>query len=249
MKKKRTAPPPPVLPPAQASPVVPLSLPERVELTKDILYIVAIAAAGVWALTTFWYQSVYLPARERPLLTYVATTRVMGEKDGRLAIAVEVTVKNDGKVAQEFWGTVISAHGVWVPVEATDGGWSEAEASPTAFRGSRGYRATVDPKPIAIEADIVSMRGRRLIVSSHAESMIATFTFFVTRADYDAVQVEVDLLQAIAVGQPQPDWFALKNEPTGDVSIEATAACKADTGCGTSYFHTNVSRLQSLWDR
>jgi hypothetical protein len=227
-------------------PAPPMTLAARVELTKDILYIIAIAAAGVWALTTFWYQAVYLPNRERPLLTYAATTKVLGEKDGKVAIMVEAVIKNDGKVPQEFWGTLVTAHGLQVEArEDADGGWSEAETSPTSLRAARGYRTVVDPHPLVVEADVVSMPGRRLIVSSHAESTLITMTFFVERQRFDAVVVKVDLLQSIAAGQPQADWFRIEQDAGGDVSIQSTSACTPEVGC--RFFHTKFDRVQSLW--
>jgi hypothetical protein len=234
--------PAPASPPSQ----LPMTLAERVELIKDILYIMAIAAAGVWALTTFWYQAVYLPARERPLITYAATTKMLGEKDGMVAIAVEVVIKNDGKVPQEFWGTLVIARGMRLETDETaDGGWSEEETSPTSRRASRGYRTVVEPQPIALEADVVSMPGRRLIVSSQAEATLATMTVFVERERYDAVLVEVDLLQSVAPGQPKAEWFRIGHDAAGDLAIQATDTCTPEVGC--RYFHTKFNRVQSLW--
>jgi hypothetical protein len=233
-------------PPSPPPPAAPMTLAARVELIKDILYIIAIAAAGVWALTTFWYQAVYLPNREAPLNTYTATTRVLGEKDGKLAIAVEAVIKNDGKVPQEFWGTVVTARGVRVVAEQNaDGGWSEAETSPTLLRASRGYRTVVDPRPLMAEADVISMPGRRLIVSSQAEATLIAMTFFVERERFDAVLIEVDLLQSSAAGQPKPEWFRIEERASGEVAIEATDRCKQEVGC--RHFHTKVNRVQSLW--
>jgi hypothetical protein len=223
-----------------------LTVVDRVRIARDIFTIVAFSVAGVWAATTFWYHSSYVPAHERPIVTTKLTFSIVGEKDGKVAINAHLALKNDGKATQNIWGLTFHAFSQKVAfAPLNDGGWSQREETATGLEGYRDFRE--EPALlIASSVDVMTKPGRRNAILPQAEIHF-DFFFYADRATADAVVVAFDVLQPTTDIPAKPEWFTLQHDGDKPVAIVATDACKAAPACDTR--RTNASKQLSLWKR
>jgi hypothetical protein len=87
---------------------------EVVQRTRDIIEIVAIVLAGVWAIYTFVYQNRIQPASAPPEITVNAQLQRVGAQKGLLAIRVITHFKNVGSVTAHFLGYAVTVYGTTV---------------------------------------------------------------------------------------------------------------------------------------
>lgn len=69
-----------------------------VALARDIIEIVAILAAGAWAIYTFVYEQRILPANQPPSLLLTGSLQRIGERGGMVQMAYRATLRNTGHV-------------------------------------------------------------------------------------------------------------------------------------------------------
>lgn len=67
-----------------------------VALTRDIIEIVAILAAGAWAIYTFVYQQRIVPANEPPSVLFTGSLQRMAERNGMVQMEYHATLRNTG---------------------------------------------------------------------------------------------------------------------------------------------------------
>jgi len=120
MSKQATRPvpaprPTPALEPTAAPPPEPETLPARRRLPeelrairmtflKDAFQVIAFSVAGVWALASFWYQSVYLPRHEEPIVSQTLELQKMGERDDVVMVRARLKLHNSGKGTRYIGG-------------------------------------------------------------------------------------------------------------------------------------------------
>lgn len=63
---------------------------------RDIVEIVAIVAAGVWALYVFVYEQRIKPASEPPAILLTGSMQKVGQHNGLVQISYSATVRNIG---------------------------------------------------------------------------------------------------------------------------------------------------------
>lgn len=224
-----------------------LSLLDRSRIMRDVVTVLAISIAGVWALVTFWYNSSYLPKHEKPLVTSTMTLSVMGEKDGKVAVNAHLVLRNEGKAKRETWGLTFHAIGSKVSFGgAPDGGpRTVLEPNDATYAMARDYAKT-DEVLLASNVDLMLQPGRSNAILPHAE-LAFDFDFYADRAAVDEVEVMVAVIYPDSEVSPKEDWF--KVDKTGKlVAIRPTPACMADPACKQTV-STVFSRTLSLWKR
>jgi hypothetical protein len=96
------------------------SLRHRVTATiRDIVEIVAIVAAGVWAIYTFIYVEHIKPAGETPRILVTGTLEREGERDGLVALRYNATIRNAGETPIYLLGTAFSGNGLRFTTNST----------------------------------------------------------------------------------------------------------------------------------
>ena len=86
---------------------------------RDIVEIVAIVAAGIWAFYTFVYENQIKPASSKPEMQIESSLTRIGERNGLIAVRSQLSVKNVGLtetwvygLAESVVGTTVRARGV-----------------------------------------------------------------------------------------------------------------------------------------
>jgi hypothetical protein len=68
---------------------------------RDVVEILAIVAAGVWAFYTFVYENQIKPANSQPVAQVESSLTRLGEKNGLIAVQSHLEIKNVGQA--EIW--------------------------------------------------------------------------------------------------------------------------------------------------
>jgi hypothetical protein len=219
---------------------------ERVRVAKDIFTVGAFLVAGIWAVSTFYYQSIYVPAHEQLRVTPKMTLTVVGEKDNRLAVSAHLELKNESGAERKVWATSFYAFGQKVTLTPSSDRWQEKHATATSFEGSRDF-AIGDERLLASEIDLMTQPGRNNPIQAHAE-FHRDFFFYVDKGAIDTVRVWVDVMYSNdPYTSPKAEWFTVKEgQREGMPGIESTPACKADGKCEPNW-HIQFGRQLSLW--
>jgi hypothetical protein len=120
----------------------------RLTIARDVVEIVAIVAAGVWAFYTFVYENQIKPAQSQADVQVEASLERLGERKGLLAVDSRVTIHNVGiadvwiyGVAETVTGTTVSVRKRDVTTAAPSGGdlLTEPGWSPSAPSAVYGF--------------------------------------------------------------------------------------------------------------
>jgi hypothetical protein len=82
-----------------------------IETTRDVVEIVAITLAGLWALYIFVYENRIKPAIAPPELSVSAQMERVGAHDGFAVVRVQTHIKNVGTVPAQFLGFSVTILG------------------------------------------------------------------------------------------------------------------------------------------
>src|SRR5579872_6317249 len=77
----------------------------------DIIEIVAIVAAGIWAFYIFIYENRILPAQAPPAATFAATLEKVSERNGLIGVRLVTKIRNIGTVTDNFLGLAVYVAG------------------------------------------------------------------------------------------------------------------------------------------
>jgi len=80
-----------------------------IRITRDVVEIVAIIAAGLWAFYVFAYENRIKPSFANPQVEFNATMSRVGERNGFVAIRLDSEIRNVGQVRAHLIG-----YGMWV---------------------------------------------------------------------------------------------------------------------------------------
>ncbi|MFY9719231.1 MAG: hypothetical protein WAK16_06245 [Candidatus Cybelea sp.] len=86
---------------------------------RDVVEIVAIVAAGLWALYVFAYEQRLKPASEPPSLRLTGSLYKLGTHNGLVQLAIKATISNNGSTDATLIATGFTADGVrYAPTSA-----------------------------------------------------------------------------------------------------------------------------------
>ncbi|MGQ0505326.1 MAG: hypothetical protein ACT4TC_08395 [Myxococcaceae bacterium] len=228
-------------PPPESRP--PLPLRERLSMTKDILLIAATTLAGIWAMGTSYYQSIYVPAHEPALVTSEMTLTRTGERNGLVAVNARLTLKNRGRSARQIWGVALKAYGFKaVRSEIDKSGWSTPRVNATGFEAFRGVHES-GLVPIAATLDAVTGSERSNIIEANGD-VSYDFPFYADKLEYDGVRVKAFVLQSNKFLRAKPEWVEVRSNDE-EAPLGTTDACRTDSDCKP--FHLSFSRSLNLW--
>lgn len=78
---------------------------------RDVVEIVALLAAGVWAFYIFAYENRIKPSMASPDLDVTASMQKMSERNGLIAVGLHVTFHNIGTVKADLLAVAINVYG------------------------------------------------------------------------------------------------------------------------------------------
>jgi hypothetical protein len=88
--------------------------PNALGRTRDLVEIIAIVAAGIWALYIFVYENRIKPAHEPANLEFKATLSRLSQRDGLIAVRLDTVTRNLGATRVQFLGFSYYVEGVRV---------------------------------------------------------------------------------------------------------------------------------------
>jgi hypothetical protein len=165
----------------------------RLTIARDIVEIVAIVAAGVWAFYTFVYENQIKPAQSQADVQVEASLDRLGERKGLLAVDSRVTIHNVGiadvwvyGVAETVTGTTVRARTHGDAATAASGGNLLVEPgwSPSAPSAVYGFAF------LTKLADTSSKGGLNL---RPGETVPFDRIFYVANGRFDEVQTHVSV--------------------------------------------------------
>lgn len=80
-------------------------------LVRDIVEVVAIVAAGIWAFYVFAYENRIKPALANPEVNVTASLQRLSDRNGLIAVGVHLQLHNIGTVRAHFLGLAVNVFG------------------------------------------------------------------------------------------------------------------------------------------
>lgn len=206
---------------------------------RDVVEIVAILAAGIWALYVFAYEQRIKPANEPPSLLVAGSLHRVGERKGLVQVGFSGTVRNAGHADVAIVALGISANGVRYTANGTP---LVNHASPGLTLYQRDARVS-SRVPVYRQIELTRFVDKRYgggITVSPGEAVPFSGIFIVRRAEFDAIT----LYGSIAYAKVGIDGgYPTKIDFTPDGAIEFNPANR-----NREYFSLEVTLDQiSLW--
>jgi hypothetical protein len=83
----------------------------RFSWIKDAIQALAFTAAGIWAISTFWYREKYLPEVSDTDVTVRIVAEALGERDGVVTVRARTVLENPGHVPARVLARSVVARG------------------------------------------------------------------------------------------------------------------------------------------
>jgi hypothetical protein len=80
-------------------------------ILRDVVEVVAILAAGIWAFYVFAYENRIKPAMAKPDVDLTASIQRLSERNGLVAIGIHLRFQNIGTVKAHFLGVAVNVYG------------------------------------------------------------------------------------------------------------------------------------------
>lgn len=88
-----------------------LRTPHAVAITRDVIEILAIVIAGVWAFYVFAYENRIKPSLAQPDVNLSASIERLSERNGLIAVGLRMEFHNVGTVKAHFLGVAVNVYG------------------------------------------------------------------------------------------------------------------------------------------
>jgi hypothetical protein len=82
-----------------------------IAVVRDIVEITAIVVAGIWAFYIFAYENRIKPSFADPDVNVTASMQRLSERDGFIAVALHLQLRNVGTVRAHFLGMAVNVYG------------------------------------------------------------------------------------------------------------------------------------------
>ena len=185
-------------------------------IVRDVVEVIAIVAAGIWAFYVFAYENRIKPSMASPDVNVTSTIRRLSERNGLIAVDVRLQLENIGSVSATFLGVALNVYGQRIvatqphPVSMTH---------PVRYQFDAFYRTT-PPVPVYTYAyvtalgDPSSSQGTEL---DPGTTIANDRTFYVPKGRFDLLTVGVDALFTKFAGKTIPTHLVVK--PGGDSTV------------------------------
>jgi hypothetical protein len=85
--------------------------PHSTTILRDVVEVVAIVAAGIWAFYVFAYENRIKPSLAKPDVNIAASVARLSERNGLIAIGIHLRFQNIGTVKAHFLGVALNVYG------------------------------------------------------------------------------------------------------------------------------------------
>jgi hypothetical protein len=165
--------------------------PHAVATVRDVVEVVAILAAGIWAFYVFAYENRIKPAMADPDINVTASMQRLGARNGLIGVGLHLELRNVGTVRAHFLGLAVNVYGQRI-VPATSRVSSQQPGLRYTF--ARYYRA--QPAVLLYSWAYVTNLGNR---STGQDTMLDPgtainndHTFYVPTGRYDLLTLGID---------------------------------------------------------
>jgi hypothetical protein len=115
-----------------------------ITVVRDIVEIVAIVAAGIWAFYVFAYENRIKPSMADPDVNLTASMQRLGTRNGFIGVSVHLQLRNVGTVKARFLGLAVNVYGQRIVAAAPK---PAAGPTPLKYEFQAFYR-TEQPVPV-----------------------------------------------------------------------------------------------------
>jgi hypothetical protein len=84
---------------------------DRITVVRDVVEIVAIVAAGIWAFYIFAYENSFKPAHAPPAINMTVNAQKLSEHNGLIAVRIRTQLRNSSTVAVRLAAFSLTAYG------------------------------------------------------------------------------------------------------------------------------------------
>jgi hypothetical protein len=82
-----------------------------IAIVRDVVEVIAIVAAGIWAFYVFPYENRIKPSMADPDVNVTASIQRLGERNGLIAVGLHFRLQNIGSVTARFLGVAVNVYG------------------------------------------------------------------------------------------------------------------------------------------
>ncbi len=205
-----------------------------IRIARDVVEIVAIVAAGVWAFYVFVYENRIKPGFAEPQITFATTMHRTSRHGNLLGIDVRTEIRTIGTVRANLLGFALTVNGQ--RVEA-----AHPERTPELVPSAHPYEAVLarfyrltKPQPVygyAYLTNLADPRTSKAWSFGPGDAVTQERVFYVPAGRYDVLTANVDAAWVKTDKGPVPATlvqksygFAIDSRDKDQGSISATAA-------------------------
>jgi len=82
-----------------------------IAIVRDVVEVIAIVAAGIWAFYVFAYENRIKPSMADPDVNVTASIQRLGARNGLIAVGLHFRLQNTGTVTARFLGVAVNVYG------------------------------------------------------------------------------------------------------------------------------------------
>ena len=197
----------------------------RLTAVRDVVEIVAIVAAGIWAFYVFAYENRIKPSMAKPDLNFTASVQRLSVRDGLIAVGLRLEFRNIGTVRAHLLGFAVNVYGRKI-VEAEPR--IPSAKRPAAYEFDAYYRAGPEI-PVYSYAYLTSLGDpatKQDTVLDPGTSIDNYRTFYVPQGRFDLLTVGIDAPYTKYEEATIPTHLA--TQAAGDVRVVTTLGPKVE---------------------
>jgi hypothetical protein len=185
-------------------------------VVRDVVEVVAILAAGVWAFYVFAYENRIKPSMATPEVDVASSIQRLSERNGLIAVGVRLQLHNIGTVKAHFLGVAINVYGQRVaatqprPIPAM---------RPLQYEYDGFYRADTRV-PVFSYAYVTQLGDPSTTEDTELDpgTTVENYrTFYVPKGRFDLLTVGIEAPYTKFEGETVPTHLVV--HPRGDVSV------------------------------
>jgi hypothetical protein len=158
---------------------------------RDVVEVVAIVAAGIWAFYVFAYENRIKPSLADPNVDVSATMRKLSERNGLIGVGLDVQFHNIGTVRAHFLGLAVNVYGQRIIGRA-----SENAPKPDRLEYEyAGFYRTAPPVPVYSTAFITQLgdpKALRDLPLDPGSTVKYERIFYIPQGRFDLLMLGVD---------------------------------------------------------
>ena len=207
----------------------------RFSWIKDAIQALAFTAAGIWAISTFWYREKYLPEVSDTDVTVRIVAEALGERDGVVTVRARTVLENPGHVPARVLARSVVARG-----QRPGPAPPKSPKPPPIGAGLPFGEFIVEDRTLEARSELLYQAlvvsepfdGKRNFTVRPGGHLEDETILFVRREEYSLLNVELQLAWLPAAFPLRKECYTLVRDGDGVVSVglpaEATR-CRLST--------------------